>query len=169
MLVYKPPPTDLGLTESLPRQVLLGPRLTLRKASSRESATPSGVRKHRRASSFNLKRPTTQAEQLRKLRLLFRYRDRVHVFGDAESEDSFVGHVLILTFEHIDFHDWKASHAKLVQTFTATQCSVITRYMDSPNFLSLLQRFLDKRYRKPRIVYVDCHGGETADGFELSA
>ncbi|KAM7207786.1 hypothetical protein V8F20_001828 [Naviculisporaceae sp. PSN 640] len=57
----------------------------------------------------------------------------------------------------------------MVDTFRYMKCSVITRHIDSKNFDTTLEKFLDRRFRKPRLIWVNCHGGETPKGLRLSA
>ncbi|KAM7207783.1 hypothetical protein V8F20_001825 [Naviculisporaceae sp. PSN 640] len=80
-----------------------------------------------------------------------------------------MGHALILSFYNINFPKWKQYHATLVDTFKSIQLSVVSGFMDSGNFMWHLEKFLDKRYRRPRLISLESHGGEDHDGLVLSA
>ncbi|KAK4213968.1 hypothetical protein QBC37DRAFT_373487 [Rhypophila decipiens] len=51
------------------------------------------------------------------------------------------------------------------------RCSVITLYLDSPDFKDKLKKFVDKRFKKPRIIYISCHGSDRdgAEGLKFSS
>jgi len=94
---------------------------------------------------------------------------KTYILGGDEPEGSVHGYAFILTFEKIDFPNWDEEHEKLTQALRAISFSVNTLYMDSSQFKTNLQKFLDGRFRKPRLICVRSHGGEHFDGLHLAA
>lgn len=57
----------------------------------------------------------------------------------------------------------------LTKTLGSIGFSTKTLYMDSEDFTTDLQKFLNGRFRRPRLIFVTAHGGERSNGLNLYA
>ena len=92
-----------------------------------------------------------------------------YILGSDEQEEPINGYALILTFRNTDTHRWAEQHPMLIKTLRLIGFSTKTLYIDAEDFRTHLQKFLDGRFRRPRIIFVVAHGGEWPNGLTLTS